>query len=218
MGEQGGAEMIIILDFGSGNTCKNDEDYAIRMIDELDEVVQEKRATKPIIKWQLFEKAGGNIPLAHELFEVVYKYALRKGYQTTASVFDEASLEFLLSYDVPFVKIANNKSLYPLIKKIPRGVPVVVSHGVHMDGIINLLLPDDRFMVCISKYPTIIKEYEESFSQQSLTSGISDHTTDWKLYKKYRPWIYECHYKLEDSEGLDAGPFARTPKQLKEIL
>ena len=95
---------------------------------------------------------------------------------------------------------------------------MVVSHGVHMDGVMNLLLPDDRFMVCISKYQTIIKEYEESFSHQSLATGISDHTTDWKLYKKYKPWIYECHYKLEDSEGLDAGPFARTPKQLKEIL
>lgn len=210
--------MIIILDFGSGNTCKNDEDYAIRMIDELDEVVREKGALKPIIKWQLFEKAGGNIPLAQSLFEVVYKYALRKGYQTTASVFDEASLQFLLTYDIPFVKIANNKSLYPLIEKIPRGAPIVLSHGMKLEGISNLLQPEDRFLCCISKYPTVTKEYEETFSPESMSAGISDHTLDWSLYKKYRPWIYECHYKLEDSTGLDAGPFARTPKQLKEIL
>ena len=47
---------------------------------------------------------------------------------------------------------------------------------------------------------------------------ISDHTTDFQLYNKYKPKIYECHYKLEDSTGLDAGEFARTPEQLAEIL
>jgi hypothetical protein len=38
------------------------------------------------------------------------------------------------------------------------------------------------------------------------------------LFRKFEPEIIEMHYKLPDSTGLDAGPFARTPEQLAEIL
>jgi hypothetical protein len=48
--------------------------------------------------------------------------------------------------------------------------------------------------------------------------AISDHTTSWDLFNKYNPEIIEWHYKLSDSIGLDAGDFARTPEQLKEVL
>ena len=85
-------------------------------------------------------------------------------------------------------------------------------------------------LACVSKYPAKISSYEktysrevtplidfEGFEEHILKKSISDHTTNWDLYKKYRPKIYECHYKLEDSTGLDAGPFAMTPEQLLEI-
>lgn len=211
---------MFILDFGSGNTCKNDEDYIVRMIDELIEVDKTPESRRPVIKWQLFKKAGENVPMTRDAFEFAYKYALRAGYKTTASVFDEESLKLLLEYDVPFIKIANQTELYQLLKKIPRGVPAAVSYnpmsGVGPTEYMNSI--GDFLLACISKYPADVVSYEAVFSVGSLTSGISDHTLDWRLYEKYRPWNYECHYKLDDSTGLDAGLFARTPKQLSEVL
>ena len=116
----------IILDFGSGNTCKNDKAYIKRMIDELCDIDNEKHEV--IIKWQLFEKAGNNIPLDRDLFHFAYNYAGIMGYKTTASVFDEGSLSFLLKYDVPFIKIANNKKYYPLMDLIPFRIPIYTSY------------------------------------------------------------------------------------------
>jgi sialic acid synthase SpsE len=54
--------------------------------------------------------------------------------------------------------------------------------------------------------------------KHALNFGISDHTTDFTLWHKYHPSIIEWHFKLEDSTGLDAGSFARTPEMLEEIL
>ena len=210
----------MILDFGSGNTCKNDEDYIAEMIDGLCLVDKTPESRKPIIKWQLFEEAGNNVPMTRDAFEFAYKYALRLRLKTTASVFDEASLKLLLEYDVPFIKIANRPDLYDLIKKIPRGIPVVVSANdpSHYMYHICTKTSSDIVLGCVSEYPAKIEDYEKAFSPETLTAGISDHTVGWELYKKYQPWNYECHYKLSDSTGLDAGDFARTPEDLREVL
>jgi sialic acid synthase SpsE len=203
---------MIIIDMGSGNTCRNDFEYGKRMIDELMRVDSCKQEI--IIKWQLFEKCGDNIPLNRGLFWKLYEYAWGvHGYKTTASVFDENSLNFLLRFEVPFIKIANNKACYPLIEKIPEGIPIIKSVGSPED-----FNGDCTFLCCVSEYPADIKQYEKAFKKQHLKRGISDHTSDWTLYEKYKPELYECHYCLEDSQGLDAGHFARRPKQLAQIL
>lgn len=201
----------IILDFGSGNTCKNDKAYIKRMYDELKAIDTGKHEV--IVKWQLFEKAGDNIPLLPEVFDYAYRYGASLGYKVTASVFDKNSLDFLLEYDIPFVKIANNRKLDWLIGEVPRKIPVYISCDNTKDlkansGIYNLF--------CISEYPAKIKDYENL--PIKLCDGISDHTTNFYLFNKYKPKIVEWHYKLEDSTGLDAGQFARTPKQLAEVL
>jgi len=74
--------------------------------------------------------------------------------------------------------------------------------------------------------------------------GVSDHTENWDLYNAIKhhyfieshAWhndieerkkcaernlkdrIFEWHFKLNDSIGLDAGDFARTPEMLREVL
>lgn len=204
---------MIILDFGSGNTCKNDWPYAKRMIQTLSDVDRDRKC---IIKWQLFETAGDNIPLDKSLFHIAYDYAKGFGFQTTASVFDKQSLDFLLKFDIPFVKIPNRRDLDWLIGEVPRKVRGVISHT-------NYSPPShwprwDLFLCCISKYPATIDEYQSTFDEWNLKEGISDHTADWTLYNKYKPQIYECHFCLYDSTGLDSGLFARRPEQLKEIL
>ena len=208
-----------ILDFSSGNTCQNDLAIIRKMIDSLAEVDPER---KFIIKWQLFKEAGKNIPLHIGAFNYAYEYAKKLRYKTTASVFDIQSLEDLFLYLNPcFVKIANRPDLYWLIGEVPRKIPVIVSTSRGNDLPLSIFDPEyiihDHILQCISEYPTDIKKYENEFYEEELKTGISDHTTNWDLYLKYRPRIYECHFKLEDSTGLDAGEFARTPKQISEI-
>lgn len=208
---------MFILDFGSGNTCQNDYGIIERMIDELDDCNLSFKEDI-IIKWQLFESAGDNTPLWWSSFNHAYLYALEKGYATTASVFDRESVEDLLKFEIPFIKIANRKDLWPLTRLVPRGIPLLIS--ITETG--GMLPPVDwngltKMMCCISEYPASLKQYEEIFMSDLLSYAVSDHTMDWKLYLKYRPQYYECHYKLEDSTGLDAGKFARTPADLKEL-
>jgi sialic acid synthase SpsE len=113
----------IILDFGSGNSCKNDKRIAKGMYDELKKVDTGKHEI--VCKWQLFEKAGNNIPLYPDVFEYAYDYGTSLGYPVTSSVFDKNSLDFLLDFDSCFVKIANRKELYSLIGYVPRKNPSI---------------------------------------------------------------------------------------------
>lgn len=204
---------MIILDFGSANTCRNNYNYVRRMITELARLEPQKEV---IIKWQLFESAPPNARLSRSLFDKAYVYARSLGFKTTASVFDVSSLDFLHTFDIPFVKIANNKassSLIPLCKiKTIQSVDSA-------DGIIYTTEKpyNNDLMFVVSDYPADKQLYIDKFGDL-LQYGLSDHTEDFELYNTHQPLIYECHYKLEDSQGLDAGPFARTPMQLKDIL
>jgi sialic acid synthase SpsE len=211
----------IILDFGSGNTCRNNLELVRRMIDELKAVDTGKH--KIIIKWQLFKNAGANIPLDHKIFSFAYNYAKILGYKTTASVFDKSSLDFLLNYEVLFVKIANRRDLDWLIGCVPRKMPVYVSissseeldKALYCNHIINQEI--DRALYCVSQYPAETKQYRV-LGYGSLKHGFSDHTIGLELFKEIEPRLWEKHYKLSDSTGLDAGPFAITPEELREIL
>jgi sialic acid synthase SpsE len=211
----------IILDFGSGNTCRNDWTYAKKMIDKLKEIDTGKHEV--IIKWQLFEKAGKNILLKHEVFERAYNYAKELGYQTTSSVFDKESLDFLLQFDIPFVKIANNRKLDWLIGEIPRKIPAYISYGEYEEESLSDLRKMGGIVpfCCVSQYPANFEDYAKIIENWFLGInflGISDHTTNFGLWYRYQPKIIEMHYKLSDSTGLDAGLFARTPEMLKEVL
>lgn len=217
----------IILDI-SANTFKNDINYAKKMIDEVYKIDTKKHEI--IFKTQLFEKAGENIVLDHDVFDKLYKYCDSYGYMLTSSVFDLPSLKFLLKYSVPFIKIANNRRLDWLIGEIPRRIPVYMSVGslkedsmireCKCDGNVDFVYNCET-LYCVSDYENAsMKNYEETFEEwlNKKPLNISDHTTNWDLFNKYKPEIYECHYKLEDSTGLDAGEFARTPIQLSCIL
>ncbi|MFA5323742.1 MAG: N-acetylneuraminate synthase family protein [Smithella sp.] len=211
----------IILDFGSGNTHKNNWGYLKRMLDELKAIDTGKHEI--IIKHQLFEKAGDNIPLDRLIFDAAYDYAKELGYKTTSSVFDKNSLDFLLQFDPCFVKIANRRDLDWLIEQVPRRHKVYVSFGSEKEINEQFAFLGIVPMLCVSEYPTTVEKYEEAFGKDRLWRwrkdvAISDHTTDFGLWYRYQPKIIEMHYKLPDSTGLDAGPFARTPAQLAEIL
>jgi sialic acid synthase SpsE len=202
----------IILDFGSGNTCKNSKPYIKKMYDKLKEIDNNKHEI--IVKWQLFEKAGNNIPLSKQSFDYAYHYGKDLGYQVTSSIFDRHSLDFLMTYEVPFIKIANNRRLDHLIKYIPEEIMLYISSDLPL--YIDRRKETYKHLWCISKYPALFEEYERFKLSQGCY--LSDHTICFGLFYKYNPNIIEWHYKLENSKGLDAGEFARTPKQLMDVL
>ena len=202
----------IILDFGSGNTCKNDKEYISKMYDELKKVDTGKHEI--IVKWQLFEVAGENIPLTKKSFDYAYEYGNELGYKVTASIFDKESLDFLLKHEIPFVKIANNRMLDFLVRYIPKNIQLYISKSDKLFW--QKERENKEEFWCVSKYPADIKDYLLLPLEENC--NISDHTIDLTLFKKFNPKIIEWHYKLDDSAGLDAGEFARTPEQLKEIL
>ena len=197
----------IILDI-SANTHQNDADYYQRMVNELKAVDTGKHEI--VLKWQLFEKQGDNKVPDNKLFIAMKDWAWNEHrYQTTASVFDLHSLKFLLTYDdLPFVKIANRHELYYLAEYVPRRIPVYISTS-HGGGEI---LHNYKYLYCVSRYPATVEDYPMGIRE------LSDHTIGLELWKRNKPMIWEKHYKLKDSNGLDAGDFAITPEQLKEIL
>lgn len=205
----------IILDCGSGNTCKNDLAYAERMVDTVIDLDTGKHEI--IFKWQLWNPGnpqGKNIRLKKDVFACIYKYLEEKGYRCTASVFDKDSLEFLLQFDVPFIKIACRPDIYWLIGEVPRKIPVYVSIKnwmveVKSNNIVKLC--------CVSEYPAKRELYYLHFNNKYM-NYFSDHTEGLALYKEYHPGIYECHFVLDDSTGLDVGSWAKRPRELTEIL
>ena len=209
----------IILECGSGNTCQNDPAIVRQMIDAVDAIDTQKHDV--VFKWQIFIEAPPNVRLTHNTFRYAFDYAAAKGYKTTASVFDKLSLNYLLMYDPCFVKIACRPELYWLVGEVPRKIPVYVSYND--DQIYNLPwgTGSGAWLCCVPKYPALLKEYEESeiLDYYDMQAGTSDHTVGLELWNTYHPAIWEKHYVLEhDDNNPDAGPFAVTPEDLKEIL
>jgi sialic acid synthase SpsE len=200
---------MIIVDMGSGNTCQNNTNKAREMVMELAYL----RVPGAVVKWQLFKKAGDNVPLSEEVFEQAFHYASLVGLGTTASVFDKESLDFLLKFRVPFVKLANTKASRDLLPIVPEDMRVIISTD---DPDFKTDRKNTDIIYCVSKYPAADEDYKK-FGDK-LKKGMSDHTTGWNLFNTHQPKIYECHFKLKDSTGLDAGAFARTPEQFTKIL
>ena len=219
----------IILDMGSGNTLKS-LDIAKKMIDEVAAIDTKKHEV--IFKVQMFINEPPNIRIEPSILGGIFGYCtIVKGYKIVASVFDLLSLNFLFrttrskKYDLPFIKIACRPDLYWLIGEIPRKIPVYQS--VNPKEYWNGSIGDAAFewqgskilkILCVSKYPAQIKDYGAG-PGGTTAYAISDHTVGLKLFNKHKPQIWEKHYVLEhDDKNPDAGAFAVTPEDLKEIL
>jgi len=204
----------IILDI-SPNTHKNSIKYLKQMIDEVAKIDSKKHEV--IFKHQLFLKAPPNLPLDRLVFSKAYEYAKSKGYKTTASVFDLDSLNFLMQYSVPFIKISCNPKYYWLMEEIPRKYKVYCS--VNNWDYTSTMMYAIR-MACVPEYPAKKEKYKEIFGDMPLCGAISDHTVGFDLWHEYKPEIYECHYVLHKNkaDNPDSGDFAVTPDELRQIL
>ena len=104
----------------------------------------------------------------HKEYSYIDKYCKEKPLYWTASVWDIPSLEFILTYDVPFIKIASAKlTEHELLKLASQsGKPVVLSTGMstikEIDEAVEVLEKyskgDYILMHTNSAYPAPIKE------------------------------------------------------------
>jgi hypothetical protein len=201
---------MIIFDIGSGNTLRNTEE-ACKII----KTIRELNINDSYVKFQLFRKAGNNIPLSEEVFERATRYCHIVNMPYGVSVFDEPSLDLAIhSGALCFLKLANNKELHHLISKAPDVDRWIISTD---DPDYKIDRPLSDIIYCVSKYPATNKEYETRFGDK-LKLGISDHTNNFGLFHKYLPKIYEFHFRLSETVGLDSGEFAKTEEQVKESL
>ena len=203
----------IILDI-SPNTHKNDYEIIHRMIYAIRDIDTHKHDI--VFKTQIFKEAPPNLPILPDALNFFGFAAKLAGYKWTASVFDLDSLNLLMKYEseIPFVKIPCRPELYWLAGEIKRKIPIYQSESPDWDryGSFNV----DVVLKCVPKYPASAEEYESIFFH--FIDGISDHTVGFKLWYTYKPSIWEVHYKEPTSTGPDAGPFAKTAEDLKEIL
>lgn len=201
----------IILDY-SANTHKNDFATIDRILGELQEI--REGHNEVTIKAQLFKRAGKNIVCKKRAFEYLYNKAIGIGFKCTASVFDKESLLFLVkNFDIDFVKFSCNRMQNDLVEFVPSKVKIFQS--VSPDRISIDLVGEDTgrvYMLCVPSYPANLGDYPIGYSI------ISDHVVGLSLWNRDTPIIWEKHLMAEDSTGLDAGPFAITPKQLTGII
>lgn len=106
-----------------------------------------------------------------EEYDIIDEHCRKRGIQWTASVWDEESVDFLMQYDIPFIKVPSAMiTNWPLLKRIREtGKPVVMSTGMstmkevtmaamylgNWDGSRNL-----GILLCNSSYPANEEELD----------------------------------------------------------
>lgn len=208
----------VILDLGSGNSCRNSIDYAKRMIDVVADMDSHRHEV--IFKFQLEEVSPpGQLKLDRGVFSVAYNHARKKGYACTSSVFDYPSLSYLLGFQVPFVKIACAKENRKLVAVTPRGMPILLSMDARefppdTTGVVG----HPEILLCVPECPAKLLDYPP-LGQWENNVGYSDHTPGLELWNYYHPLVYEKHFVLERSpDNPDSGVFALDPSQLQEVI
>ena len=125
-------------------------------------------------------------------YDIIRDYCYQKPIDWSASVWDHQSLEFLMNYDIPFIKIPSammtNTSL--LIESAKSGKSIIMSTGMSTleevdEAVNNLIKYTDDFVIMHtnSSYPTPIDElnlklipfYKERYNCEV---GYSGHEYD----------------------------------------
>lgn len=215
-------KQTIIFDVGSASLSNNDKFYYDRLVDMLCDLFPIRYWKRVVLKAQLFVDRLWGVLLDRRVFEYFKSIAQKEGFQVTASVFDQESLEYLIEdKNIPFVKIAAIKELYPLIAKVPRKTAVVVSVTDSFEwSRLQEAFPDTVLMACVRQYPSLVKQYEGMFQREVLREGISDHSirdASFALFDTYNPRVYERHIALNETRKDKDRMYASYEEDIKEL-
>jgi pseudaminic acid synthase len=171
-----------------------------------------------------------------EWHKAIFDHAARRNILAFSSPFDETSVDFLESLQVPFYKVASFENTdWPLLKKIAStGKPVIMSTGVSrladIDESVTLLrqhgINDLILLKCTSTYPAspentnlvTIPHLQKLFN---CMVGLSDHTMGIGAAiaaVALGARVIEKHFTLSRAEGGVDSAFSLEPQELKSLV
>ena len=180
--------------------------------------------------------------LNNDDWKIIFEYANEKEIPCFSTPFDEESVDFLYSLDVPAFKVASADITHlPLIKKIAsKDLPILMSTGMasnqEIDDAISTIEDTGNeniiLMHCMTSYPTkpedanlqMIKSLKKNYPDCII--GYSDHTPGVTIAlcsTFYGSKVIEKHFtfdtSLEDSPdhrlSLDTKSFSNLVEQLR---
>lgn len=215
-------------------------DQALRLIDaahrsgadsvKFQTYVTEKRVKKDSEIFQILK----NCELSYYDFEKLKKHADDLGIAFFSTPFDEESVDFLESLDVPFYKIASfdivNRRLLRKVKE--QNKPVIISTGMsNLKEVSSALKIFDNkspvtLLHCVSAYPTLEKDSNIASidilrNRFENVVGQSDHTPGIKtsLYSFLRgAQVLEKHFKLDENFKCVDFPVSITESQMSSLV
>lgn len=174
--------------------------------------------------------------MTDEEYFSLFNYCQEIGIPLSASIFDEKSLDLLVKFNPPYIKLAscdiNNVSL--LRKVAERNIKVVVSTGmadveeieIGVNALSKLKSEDIVILHCVSNYPAFLEQsnlrYLEVLKKRFNTSvGFSDHTGNsiaaCMAMALGATW-FEKHFTEDKTQvGLDH-IYAMEPLELKQYV
>ncbi len=171
-----------------------------------------------------------------EWHKPIFDRAKEKGMLAFSSPFDETSVDFLESLNVPAYKIASFENTHhPLLKKVAKtGKPVIMSTGVSSleditesvnvlkeAGCKNLII-----LKCTSTYPatpdnTNLNAIPRLKKLFNVTVGLSDHTMGVGASVAavaLGARVIEKHFTLRRADGGVDSAFSLEPEELKSLV
>jgi pseudaminic acid synthase len=171
-----------------------------------------------------------------EWHKAIFDRAKEKGMVAFSSPFDESSVDFLESLNVPVYKIASFENTHhPLLKKVAKtGKPVILSTGVttredvkeSIDVLRKAGCKDLIILKCTSTYPATpentnlltIPDFIKSFD---CLVGLSDHTMGVGASVAavaLGARVIEKHFTLRRADGGVDSAFSLEPEELKSLV
>lgn len=166
----------------------------------------------------------------------VFKMAQDYGLIAFSSPFDESSVDFLESLNVPCYKIASFElNHFPLLRKVAQtGKPIIMSTGMatldeiseaveylYKNGCSQLAL-----MKCTSSYPAPVSDanlrtIDDMKARFQVPVGLSDHSKGIGvslLAVGLGANLIERHFVLDQAAGAIDGDFSSTPEELAFLV
>jgi len=171
-----------------------------------------------------------------EWHKAIFDRAKEKGMIAFSSPFDESSVDFLESLNVPAYKIASFENTHhPLLVKVAKtGKPVIVSTGVSsiadIDESVRVLknngCKDIILLKCTSTYPatpenTNLNTIPHLSQLHNCIVGLSDHTMGIGASVAavaLGARVIEKHFTLRRADGGVDSAFSLEPEELKALV
>jgi pseudaminic acid synthase len=171
-----------------------------------------------------------------EWHKAIFDRAKEKGMEAFSSPFDETSVDFLETLNVPAYKIASFENTHhPLLRKVAAtGKPIILSTGVSMlEDIIESVevlkkagCKDIILLKCTSTYPatpenTNLRTIPDMQEKHKCIIGLSDHTMGIGVSVaavSLGARVIEKHFTLRRADGGVDSAFSMEPEELKALV